>query len=110
MLIFVGCELSFVPQFSRYKGGPALPRKLISQGVGKKQYSIEVYPLCLKVTDARDKSVSIVKLSKKVLIDFFPVCSVVVSFAIMCIYLYGVCTVWLVFDIAIGNDYTIWFV
>lgn len=48
-----------------YKGGPALPRKLISQGVGKKQYSIEVYPLCLKVTDARDNSVSIVKLSKK---------------------------------------------
>ncbi|XP_012569950.1 ubiquitin carboxyl-terminal hydrolase 10-like isoform X2 [Cicer arietinum] len=48
-----------------YKGGPALPRKLISQGVGHKQYSIEVYPLSLKVTDARDNSVSIVKLSKK---------------------------------------------
>lgn len=48
-----------------YKGGPALPRKLISQGVGPKQYSIEVYPLCLKVTDARDNSVSIIKLSKK---------------------------------------------
>ncbi|XP_058770669.1 ubiquitin carboxyl-terminal hydrolase 9-like [Vicia villosa] len=48
-----------------YKGGPELPRKLISQGVGQKQYSIEVYPLCLKVTDARDNSVSIVKLSKK---------------------------------------------
>lgn len=48
-----------------YKGGPALPRKLISQGLGHKQYSVEVYPLSLKVTDARDNSQSIVKLSKK---------------------------------------------
>ncbi|KAL9297639.1 hypothetical protein ACSQ67_023535 [Phaseolus vulgaris] len=48
-----------------YKGGPALPRKLISQGIGHKQYSVEVYPLSLKVTDARDNSPLIVKLSKK---------------------------------------------
>ncbi|KAK7278307.1 hypothetical protein RJT34_23333 [Clitoria ternatea] len=48
-----------------YKGGPALPRKLISQGVGNKQYNVEVYPLSLKVTDTRDNSQSIVKLSKK---------------------------------------------
>ncbi|XP_014513603.1 ubiquitin carboxyl-terminal hydrolase 9 [Vigna radiata var. radiata] len=48
-----------------YKGGPALPRKLISQGIGRKQYSVEVYPLSLKVTDARDNSSLIVKLSKK---------------------------------------------
>ncbi|KAK7269040.1 hypothetical protein RIF29_21755 [Crotalaria pallida] len=48
-----------------YKGGPALPRKLISQGVIQKQYSVEVYPLSLNVTDARDNSKSIVKLSKK---------------------------------------------
>ncbi|CAJ1976341.1 unnamed protein product [Sphenostylis stenocarpa] len=48
-----------------YKGGPALPRKLISQGIGHKQYSVEVYPLSLKVTDARDNSMLIVKLSKK---------------------------------------------
>lgn len=67
----------------RYKGGPALPRKLISQGVGPKQYSIEVYPLSLKVTDARDNSVSIVKLSKKVLIDFFAGSSVLVSIAVI---------------------------
>lgn len=57
-----------------------MPRKLISQGVGQKQYSIEVYPLSLKVTDARDNSVSIVKLSKKVLIDFVTSSSVVISF------------------------------
>nr|KYP74568.1 Ubiquitin carboxyl-terminal hydrolase 10 [Cajanus cajan] len=48
-----------------YKGGPALPRKLISQGLEHKQYSVEVYPLSLKVIDARDNSQSIVKLSKK---------------------------------------------
>ncbi|XP_057422857.1 ubiquitin carboxyl-terminal hydrolase 9-like [Lotus japonicus] len=48
-----------------YKGGPALPRKVISQGVGQKQYSVEVYPLSLKVTDARDNSQSIVQLSKQ---------------------------------------------
>ncbi|KAG4997667.1 hypothetical protein JHK85_029106 [Glycine max] len=53
-----------------YKGGPALPRKLISQGLELKQYNVEVYPLSLKVTDARDNSQSIVKLSRKVLIDF----------------------------------------
>lgn len=109
------CELIFILQLSRYKGGPALPRKLISQGVPK-QYSIEVYPLNLKVTDARDNSVSIVKLSKKVLIDFFSTSFLVVSFLVMpmirkgfwwCIYLYGACSVWLVFDITIGNDYTI---
>ncbi|RYR08432.1 hypothetical protein Ahy_B05g076113 [Arachis hypogaea] len=49
----------------RYKGGPALPRKLISQGATQKQYSVEVYPLILKLTDAKDNSVSTVKLSKK---------------------------------------------
>jgi len=68
------------------------------------------------VTDARDNSVSIVKLSKKVLIDFFSASFLVVSFPVMPmitkglwwrIYLYGVYSVWLVFDIAIGNDYTI---
>ncbi|KHN04992.1 ubiquitin carboxyl-terminal hydrolase 9-like [Glycine soja] len=48
-----------------YKGGPALPRKLISQGHEHKQYNVEVYPLSLKVTDARDKRQSIVKLSRK---------------------------------------------
>ncbi|KAG4919683.1 hypothetical protein JHK85_057964 [Glycine max] len=53
-----------------YKGGPALPRKLISQGHEHKQYNVEVYPLSLKVTDARDKRQSIVKLSRKVPIDF----------------------------------------
>ncbi|RYQ87303.1 hypothetical protein Ahy_B09g094782 isoform C [Arachis hypogaea] len=36
-----------------------------SQGATQKQYSVEVYPLILKLTDARDKSVSTVKLSKK---------------------------------------------
>ncbi|XP_019428321.1 PREDICTED: ubiquitin carboxyl-terminal hydrolase 9-like isoform X2 [Lupinus angustifolius] len=66
-----GTDYVLVPQevwerlLEWYKGGPALPRKLISQGVGQKQYSVEVYPLTLNVTDARDDSKSIVKLSKK---------------------------------------------
>lgn len=67
---------------SRYKGGPALPRKLISQGLELKQYNVEVYPLSLKVTDARDNSQSIVKLSRKVLIDFVADSFVLVSFAV----------------------------
>lgn len=70
LICVVVCKYICVSQFSRYKGGPALPRKLISQGLGHKQYSVEVYPLSLKVTDARDNSQSIVKLSKKVPIDF----------------------------------------
>lgn len=67
---------------SRYKGGPALPRKLISQGLELKQYNVEVYPLSLKVTDARDNSQSIVKLSRKVPIDFVADSFVLVSFAV----------------------------
>ncbi|KAL8150318.1 hypothetical protein V2J09_020126 [Rumex salicifolius] len=42
--------------FEWYKGGPPLPRKLISQ---------EVYPLRLKLTDARDKSELVITISKK---------------------------------------------
>ncbi|CAI0441841.1 unnamed protein product [Linum tenue] len=49
-----------------YKGGPALPRKVISQGVSnKKQLNVEVYPLRLKLIDFRDESTYIIKLSKK---------------------------------------------
>ena len=76
------CVNRFVSQLSRYKGGPALPRKLISQGHEHKQYNVEVYPLSLKVTDARDKRQSIVKLSRKVPIDFVADSFVLVSFAV----------------------------
>ncbi|KAL2325258.1 hypothetical protein Fmac_024316 [Flemingia macrophylla] len=70
-----GSDYVLVPQkvwerlLEWYKGGPALPRKLISQGLEHKQYSVEVYPLSLKVTDVRDNSLSIVKLSKKATIS-----------------------------------------
>ncbi|KAF7828086.1 ubiquitin carboxyl-terminal hydrolase 9 [Senna tora] len=70
-MLMEGSDYVLVPQkvweklFEWYKGGPALPRKLISQGVESKQYNVEVYPLCLKVTDSRDNSLSVVKLSKK---------------------------------------------
>ncbi|EEF43462.1 ubiquitin carboxyl-terminal hydrolase 9 [Ricinus communis] len=49
-----------------YKGGPTLPRKMISQGVSnKKQFNVEVYPLCLKLVDSRDDSEFTIRLSKK---------------------------------------------
>lgn len=89
---------------SRYKGGPALPRKLISQGIGRKQYSVEVYPLSLKVTDARDNSSLIVKLSKKVQTDFITISFVLVTFAVITMrkrvldYLFIIMLCMLVFD------------
>lgn len=51
--------------FEWYKGGPPLPRKLISQGVHAKKFSVEVYPLCLNLIDSRDNKQSIIRLSKK---------------------------------------------
>ncbi|XP_057969699.1 ubiquitin carboxyl-terminal hydrolase 9-like isoform X2 [Malania oleifera] len=66
-----GHDYVLVPQgvwqklFDWYKGGPALPRKLISQGDLNKKFNVEVYPLCLNITDSRDNSQSVVKLSKK---------------------------------------------
>lgn len=51
--------------FNWYKGGPPLPRKLISQGDIYKQFHVEVYPLCLKLADCRDNSQSVIWLSKK---------------------------------------------
>ncbi|KAJ0232840.1 putative ubiquitin carboxyl-terminal hydrolase 11 [Hirschfeldia incana] len=48
-----------------YKGGPPIERKLISQGFHSKSYSVEVYPLCLKLRDGRDGSSSIIRLSKQ---------------------------------------------
>ncbi|KAI8019132.1 Ubiquitin carboxyl-terminal hydrolase 10 [Camellia lanceoleosa] len=66
-----GCDYVLVPRlvweklFDWYKGGPTLPRKLISQGDVNKQFNVEVYPLCLKLIDSRDNSQSIIRLSKK---------------------------------------------
>ncbi|VVB11856.1 unnamed protein product [Arabis nemorensis] len=48
-----------------YKGGPPLPRKLISQGFFNKNYSVEVYPLCLQLTDDRDGPSTTIRLSKQ---------------------------------------------
>ncbi|XP_021647323.2 ubiquitin carboxyl-terminal hydrolase 10 isoform X5 [Hevea brasiliensis] len=49
-----------------YRGGPALPRRMISQGVfNKKQFNVEVYPLCLKLIDSRDDIEFTIRLSKK---------------------------------------------
>lgn len=47
-----------------YGGGPALPRKVISQGVVKK-LSVEVFSLCLNLIDSRDNSQSVIRMSKQ---------------------------------------------
>lgn len=66
-----GCDYVLVPQqvweklYDWYKGGPALPRKLISQGDVNKQFNVEVYPLCLKLIDSRDQSQTVIRFSKK---------------------------------------------
>ncbi|KAE8710711.1 Ubiquitin carboxyl-terminal hydrolase 9 [Hibiscus syriacus] len=48
-----------------YGGGPALPRKMIVQGVYHRNFDVEVYPLCLNLIDSRDESRSILRLSRK---------------------------------------------
>ncbi|XP_050377387.1 ubiquitin carboxyl-terminal hydrolase 9-like [Argentina anserina] len=48
-----------------YKGGPSLPRKMITQGDLVKNLMVEVYPLCLKIIDSRDDSQAVIWLSKK---------------------------------------------
>ncbi|XP_011070400.1 ubiquitin carboxyl-terminal hydrolase 10 [Sesamum indicum] len=48
-----------------YKGGPVLPRKMISVGDQHKQFIVEVFPLCLKLIDSRDQSEVVIILSKK---------------------------------------------
>ncbi|KAL3742844.1 hypothetical protein ACJRO7_018193 [Eucalyptus globulus] len=66
-----GRDYVLVPQqvweklFGWYKGGPALPRKMILQGYHNKSYSVEVYLLCLKLIDSRDNSQSIIRISRK---------------------------------------------
>lgn len=54
----------------RYRGGPPIPRKLISQGFLIKSFSVEVYPLCLQLIDARDNTHTIIRISRKVLLVF----------------------------------------
>ncbi|KAL8539950.1 hypothetical protein ACS0TY_001525 [Phlomoides rotata] len=48
-----------------YKGGPALPRKMISVGNQQKQFYVEVFPLCLRLTDSRDQSEVVIRLSRQ---------------------------------------------
>ncbi|XP_052211604.1 ubiquitin carboxyl-terminal hydrolase 9-like [Diospyros lotus] len=65
------CDYVLVPQqvweklFEWYKGGPALPRRLISQGDVNKQFNVEVYPLRFKLIDSRDSSQLVIRFSKK---------------------------------------------
>ncbi|KAK9103955.1 hypothetical protein Sjap_021209 [Stephania japonica] len=48
-----------------YKGGPAIPRKLISLGFLHKTFVVEVYPLGLQVLDARNNKKFSICMSKK---------------------------------------------
>lgn len=65
-----GQDYVLVPQqvweklFCWYKGGPALPRKMISEGIVNEK-RVEVFPLCLKLIDSRDNSQTVIRLSKK---------------------------------------------
>lgn len=52
-----------------YKGGPALPRKMISVGAQQKHFIVEVFPLSLRLIDSRDQSEVPVRLSKKASIN-----------------------------------------
>ncbi|GLT64638.1 hypothetical protein SLA2020_371180 [Shorea laevis] len=67
-MLVEGQDYVLVPQdvweklYEWYKGGPPLPRKMILQGIYQ---VVEVYPLCLKLIDSKDKSQSIICLSKK---------------------------------------------
>lgn len=47
-----------------YNGGPEIPRKLISEGISK-SLIVEVYPLCLKLANAKDISQRTITLSRK---------------------------------------------
>ncbi|KAL7111065.1 hypothetical protein ACP275_05G064500 [Erythranthe tilingii] len=64
-------DYALVPQevwdklFKWYKGGPALPRKMISVGDQQKQFIVEVFPLSLRLIDSGDQSEVIIRLSKK---------------------------------------------
>ncbi|KAL4187332.1 hypothetical protein AMTRI_Chr09g18480 [Amborella trichopoda] len=51
--------------FEWYKGGPVLPRKMISDGPSHKGFSIEVYPLQLHLILANDNTKSVIRISKK---------------------------------------------
>ncbi|KAJ0971167.1 hypothetical protein J5N97_019126 [Dioscorea zingiberensis] len=48
-----------------YRGGPEIPRKLLSEGFYSKNFSVEVYPLCLCLIDARDNSERTIRISRK---------------------------------------------
>ncbi|KAF6146850.1 hypothetical protein GIB67_018503 [Kingdonia uniflora] len=49
------------------KGGPELPRRMIQQSSQIRSFSVEVYPLRLQLTDARDNKQFVIHISKKVL-------------------------------------------
>ncbi|EOA37360.1 hypothetical protein CARUB_v10011117mg, partial [Capsella rubella] len=71
MMLEEGVDYALVPQkvwtklVEWYKGGPPIQRKMIRQGFYSKSFSVEVYPLYLKLRDSRDESTTIIRLSKQ---------------------------------------------
>ncbi|KAG7552658.1 Peptidase C19 ubiquitin carboxyl-terminal hydrolase [Arabidopsis thaliana x Arabidopsis arenosa] len=70
-LLVEGVDYVLVPQevwkrlVEWYSGGPPIERKLICQGFYSRSYSVEVYPLCLMLTDGRDESRTTIRLGKQ---------------------------------------------
>ncbi|ESQ38494.1 hypothetical protein EUTSA_v10028406mg [Eutrema salsugineum] len=70
-LLVEGDDYVLVPQevwkrlVEWYNGGPPIPRKMICQGFYARSYSVEVYPLCLMLTDGRDESTTAIRLGKQ---------------------------------------------
>lgn len=66
-----GEHYTLVPQevwqrlYEWYKGGPEIPRKVIFDNPTDKTYVVDVYPLCLKLIDARDDSEKVFRISRK---------------------------------------------
>lgn len=48
-----------------YKGGPEIARKVISESINSRSLRVEVYPLILKLIDARDNSQRTIIMSRK---------------------------------------------
>ncbi|KAL0904858.1 hypothetical protein M5K25_027016 [Dendrobium thyrsiflorum] len=48
-----------------YKGGPEIPRKVISESINSRSLRVEVYPLVLRLIDARDNSQRSLIMSRK---------------------------------------------
>ncbi|KAF6162851.1 hypothetical protein GIB67_029120 [Kingdonia uniflora] len=61
----------------KYKGGPVLPRRMIQQSSQIRSFSMEVYPLHLQLSDARDNKQFVIHISKKVIQETLKTSSII---------------------------------